>query len=143
MRFVAAVIACVVSLSSFACEPPRGAAGPEGGEEIVPQQSQTIPAQKAWELKFQVNVPGEILVQWEIEPGKSVNYLVLTEEQEQRAQAGTPPTQPGRDFVNMTMGVAGNGKDVQKVQPGIYYVVFENAGSADATVKASISGHRT
>ena len=144
MRAIARIAWGVVFVAaSFGCGPQPNASSPSGGdEEIVPLQTQAIPAQKAWELKVGVNRPGQIDIHWDIEAGKSVNILVLTEEQEQRAQAGTPPTQPGKDFVQMTMGVSGAGNDVEKVQAGVYYVVFENpATDGDVTVKASISGH--
>jgi hypothetical protein len=97
-----------------------------------------IPPHKAFIRAFDLNARGRIKIDYTVQSGQMDIYL-MTQEQENRASAGSEPTEIDRDFITKSFGVLGSGSSISPdLNPGRYAVIFRNRGDSAIQVIAKI-----
>ena len=112
-----------------------------GWESVVVEQSETVPAQTDWGSSFDLNVPARLQIDWSIEPGLMITYILATDEQYQRAIGNNADmTYEGQDYIRRLDALRGVGNDVTGTLPaGRYVILMRNAanpGPAHVTIRA-------
>ena len=97
-----------------------------------------IPPRKAFIRAFDLVARGRIKIDYTVQSGQ-MDFYLMTQEQENRASAGSEPTEIDRDFITKSFGVLGSGSSISPdLNPGRYSVIFRNRGDSAIQVIAKI-----
>jgi hypothetical protein len=97
-----------------------------------------IPPHKAFVREFDLVARGRIKIDYTVQSGQ-MDFYLMTQEQENRASAGSEPTEIDRDFITKSFGVLGSGSSISPdLNPGRYAVIFRNSGESPIQVTAKI-----
>jgi len=132
----------LLALGACAAMPPSiFAPAPSGWESVVVEQSETVPAQTDWGSSFDLNVPARLQIDWSIEPGQMITYILATDAQYQRAVGNDADMSiQGQDYIRRLDALRGVGNDVTETLPvGRYIILMRNTanpGPAHVTIRA-------
>ena len=141
---ITTAIVCFVSGCAVSGGSQLGAVMP-GSETVLAEETQLVPARKIYGRSITLSVPATVKLDYNVESGKSVMYLLMTDEQYTRVVGGEDrePTVAGRDYIHKSDAVMGQGSDIALLPaPDRYIFVFWNESSEPVTVTSRVRGVR-
>lgn len=138
-------MAVVLAFVASSCVASRLGPVPPGFEQVVVEQTETIPPRTDWGSTFNLNTYARLQIDYSIEPGRTVTYYLMTDEQYQRVvnAEGREPIAQGSDFIRKLSALQARGNDVTPpLPPTRYIIVMRNLDTTPVTVTLRAHGQR-